>query len=127
MITITDVTDSTFESEVLKSELPVLVDFWAPWCGPCLMMGPVIEAVAAKMSGQMKFCKLNTDSSLQTAQTYEIMAIPTLLVFRGGANVDRMIGLQSQDQLEKRLQGLVQVPEIAPVPAEPAPGPSKES
>lgn len=127
MITITDVTDSTFESEVLKSELPVLVDFWAPWCGPCMMMGPVIEAVASKLSGQVKFCKLNTDSNIQTAQTYEIMAIPTLLVFKGGAKVDRMIGVQPQDQLEKRLQGFVQAPATAPVSAEPSPEPSKES
>jgi thioredoxin 1 len=127
MITITDVTDSTFESEVLKSELPVLVDFWAPWCGPCMMMGPVIEAVASKLSGQVKFCKLNTDSNIQTAQTYEIMAIPTLLVFKGGAKVDRMIGVQPPDQLEKRLQGFVQAPATAPVSAEPSPEPSKES
>jgi len=122
MINITDVTDSTFESEVLKSELPVLVDFWAPWCGPCMMMGPVIEAIAAKMSGQMKFCKLNTDSNIQTAQNYEIMAIPTLLVFNGGAATERMIGVLPQDQLEKRLQAHTQAeatPQASAGPAEP--------
>jgi thioredoxin 1 len=111
MQNITELKDSTFESEVLKSELPVVVDFWAPWCGPCRMMIPVLEALAQKMDGKIKFAKINTDENFKTAQKYSIMAIPTLIVFKAGEEVERMIGFNPQDQLEAQLQGLIQVPE----------------
>ena len=78
---VTEVTDQNFENEVLKSDLPVLVDLWAPWCGPCRMVGPVVENLSEKNSGKFKFCKLNVDENPQTAAKYMVMAIPTLLFF----------------------------------------------
>jgi len=118
MANIMDVTDGTFEAEVLKSALPVVVDFWAPWCGPCMMMGPIVEALAAKLSGKIKFVKLNTDENLQIGQRYKIMAIPTLIVFKGGAEAERLIGVKPQQQLEKQLQEHM----LPSSPADPAKG-----
>ena len=98
---IKDTSESTFQSDVLESDIPVVVDFWAPWCGPCRMVSPVIEAVAEKMDGQMKFVKLNTDENQKTAGEYSIMAIPSLLVFKNGQEVDRIVGFKPQNQLEE--------------------------
>ena len=81
MAEIVEITEATFEQEVLKSEVPVVVDFWAPWCGPCRMMAPVFEKVAEKLAGLVKFTRMNTDENLKTAQHYRIMAIPSLVVF----------------------------------------------
>jgi thioredoxin 1 len=108
---ITELKDDTFESEVLKSELPIVVDFWAPWCGPCRMMSPVIEALAQKMDGKIKFAKINTDENFKTAQKYGIMAIPTLIVFKAGEEVERIIGFSPQEQLGAQLQAQIQAPE----------------
>ncbi len=105
MANLTDVTDGTFEAEVLKASLPVVVDFWAPWCGPCMMMGPILDAVSAKLAGKMKFVKLNTDENLQVGQRYRITAIPTLIVFKDGVEAERMIGVKPQQQLETLLRG----------------------
>ncbi len=105
MASLLEVTDGTFEAEVLKSPVPVVVDFWAPWCGPCMMMGPILEALAAKLGEKMKFVKLNTDENLQVGQRYRITAIPTLIVFKGGVEAERAIGVKPQQQLEKLLQG----------------------
>jgi len=104
MKNLTEVTDANFEAEVLKSDLPVLVDFWAPWCGPCRMMTPILEAAAETMAGRVKFAKLNTDESGRTAQELGIMAIPTLILFANGAEKDRIVGLLPQPQLEARLE-----------------------
>jgi thioredoxin 1 len=104
MNNVTEVTDQTFEAEVLKGELPVLVDFWAPWCGPCRMMSPVLEAAAEKLSGKIKFVKLNTDENAAFAGKYGVMAIPTLIVFREGKEKKRMVGFLPQAELESELQ-----------------------
>lgn len=98
-------TDQDFDSEVLKSDKPVLVDFWAPWCGPCQMMGPVIDSLAEEMSG-VKIGKLNVDENPETAAAYGIMSIPTLKVFKGGVVVKEMMGVQSKDGLKEALSGL---------------------
>jgi thioredoxin 1 len=104
---VAEVTDNTFEAEVLKAELPVVVDFWAPWCGPCRMMSPVLEAAADKLAGKVKFAKLNTDENFKSARQYGIMAIPTLIVFQKGEEKDRMTGFLPQAELEAQLQSLV--------------------
>jgi len=103
MKNITEVSESSFQAEVLNSEKPVLVDFWAPWCGPCRMIAPVIEKLAEKMDGRVKFAKLNTDVNQQIAGSYRILAIPSLIVFKNGAEVDRVVGFSGPDQLEQLL------------------------
>jgi thioredoxin 1 len=107
---VTEVTDQTFESEVLKGELPVIVDFWAPWCGPCRMMSPVLEAAAEKLAGRMKFVKVNTDENSGFAVKFGVMAIPTLIVFQGGQEKRRMVGFLPQSELEAELQRQVPLP-----------------
>ena len=96
-------TDANFEAEVLKSDVPVFVDFWAPWCGPCQMMGPVIEEIAKEMEGKVKVGKLNVDENNVTAGHYKVMSIPTFLVFKGGEVVDQMIGGVPQERLVEML------------------------
>jgi thioredoxin 1 len=92
MSAIPEVSSSTFKTDVLASDKPVLVDFWAPWCGPCKMLAPVIEEVAGSLAGQAKFVKLNTDENPEIAATYHISGIPTLILFKGGEVVDRIVG-----------------------------------
>ena len=104
MSKITEATDTNFQEVVLDSELPVLVDFWAPWCGPCRMVTPVIESMAEKMNRDIKFVKLNTDQNVKTAQDHGIMGIPTLLVFKGGQEADRIVGFRPQEELERQKQ-----------------------
>jgi len=87
------VTDTNFKQEVLESETPALVDFWAPWCGPCLMAAPVLEKVAQMYKGRLKVCKLNVDEARQTAIDYGIMSIPTLNIYKDGQVVDQIIGV----------------------------------
>ena len=98
-----EVTDADFENEVLKSDLPVLVDFWAPWCGPCRMVAPIVEELADEYDGKVKFVKLNTDDNVQIASRYGIRSIPTLLVFKGGESVDQVIGFRPKSDLKRTL------------------------
>ncbi len=101
------VTDSNFEKEVLKADKPVLVDFWAVWCGPCQMQGPIVEEVAKALEGKAKVGKLNVDENPTTAQKYGIMSIPTLMIFKNGTMVKQFIGVQSKDILLGELNKLV--------------------
>ncbi len=96
-----EVTDANFETEVVKSDKPVLVDFWAPWCGPCRMVAPLVEELAEEYDGKVKFVKLNTDDNVNTAARYGIRSIPTLLMFKGGEPIDQIIGFRPKGDLKK--------------------------
>jgi thioredoxin 1 len=97
-------TDSNFEQEVLKSEKPVLVDFWASWCGPCKAIGPVVEELATAFKDQVKVGKLNIDDNPNAAKTYGVMSIPTLVLFKGGNVIDKVIGLVPKGRLEELIK-----------------------
>jgi len=107
MSKIDEITSDVFKREVLESDIPVVVDFWAPWCGPCRMVAPVLEDISQKMNGKIKFVKLNTDENQKTAMDYQIMAIPSLLIFKDGQEVDRVVGFVPQEQLEADLQKII--------------------
>jgi thioredoxin 1 len=96
--------DSNFDSEVLKSDLPVLVDFWAVWCGPCRMMAPTVDAVASEYAGKLKVGKLDVDENGGTAMRYNIQGIPTLLLFKGGRVVDMRVGAVGKSEVLKMLE-----------------------
>ena len=99
-----EVTDTTFEEEVLRSSEPVLVDFWAPWCGPCRMVAPLVEELAGEYDGKVKFVKLNTDDNMQIAARYGIRSIPTLLMFKGGEPIDQVIGFRPKGDLKRTIE-----------------------
>lgn len=93
-------TDANFDEEVLKSEKPVLVDFWAPWCGPCKAIGPVVEELAAVYRDRVKVAKINIDENPKTATVYGVMSIPTLMLFKGGSVMEKLVGLVPKNRLE---------------------------
>jgi len=101
--TLSDVTDTNFQAEVLESEKPVLVDFWAPWCGPCRVVAPVLEEIAGERD-DLRIVKLNTDENPQVASTYQVLSIPTLILFKNGEAVKKVIGAYPKRKLEAELE-----------------------
>jgi len=110
---VNEVTDSSFEQEVLKSGKPVLVDFWAPWCGPCRALAPTIDALAEENSEKVAFVKVNVDENPKIASSFGIRGIPTLLVFSGGKEVERLIGLTNKETIAGILEKHVEMPSAA--------------
>ncbi len=102
-----ELTDATFKKEALESDKPVLVDLWAPWCGPCRMLGPVVEELAAEYEGKAVVGKLNTDENGATMSAYRVSAIPTLLFFKGGKLVEQMVGVQPKSAIKAKLDSLL--------------------
>ena len=100
MADITELSSGNFEEEVLKSSQPVLVDFWAPWCGPCRMIGPVVEELAGENADSLKVAKINIDDAQDIAATYGVSSIPTLMIFKDGDVVDRFVGVQPKNRLQ---------------------------
>ncbi len=101
------ITESNFEAEVINSPVPVLVDFWATWCGPCKMISPIVDQVAVEMAGKAKVGKVDVDGNADLAKRYNIRSIPTLLFFQGGELKDTVVGATSKDNIVKRLQALM--------------------
>jgi thioredoxin 1 len=103
MSALADVTQSTFSTQVLGADKPVLVDFWAPWCGPCRMLSPVVEKVAGQLGDRVSFVKLNTDENPQIAGDYQVSGIPCLILFKGGKAVDRIVGFVPEQHIRQML------------------------
>lgn len=99
-----EVTDATFAAEVERSPIPVMLDMWAPWCGPCRMISPVLEDLAREMAGRVRVAKLNVDENPATAGRFKIQSIPALLLLKGGREIDRIIGVQPKSEIRRRVQ-----------------------
>ena len=104
---VVEFSDTNFEQEVTKSSVPVLVDMWAAWCGPCRILAPVVEELAGKYQGKMKMGKLNVDDHPALAGQFRIMNIPTLLLFKGGSEVDRIVGVVPKEELTRRIERVI--------------------
>ena len=105
--TVTEFSQTNFEQEVLKAETPVLVDLWAAWCGPCRMIAPIVEELSDQYAGKVKMGKLNVDDHPQVAAQYGIMNIPTLLLFKSGKEVDRIVGVVPKEELTRRIENVL--------------------
>jgi thioredoxin 1 len=99
-----ELSDQEFQSEVLQSTEPVLIDFWAPWCGPCRMIAPIVEELASENAGAVKVAKINIDNSPNTAASYGVSSIPTLMIFKNGEVVDRFVGVQPKKRLQDAIE-----------------------
>jgi thioredoxin 1 len=102
-----EVDASSFDTQVVNSDVPVLVDFWAPWCGPCRMIAPIVDELAEEYNGRVRFAKVNTDESGAVAARLGIRSIPTLIIFKGGQEAGRVVGYTSKDDLKKRLESAI--------------------
>ncbi len=102
-----NLTDDQFEAEVMKSDIPVLIDFWATWCGPCRMIAPIVEELAGEYDGKAKICKLDVDNNQQTAMKFGVRSIPTILIFKGGEVVDTIIGAVPKNQIVEKLNSQI--------------------
>jgi thioredoxin 1 len=98
------VTDEDFENEVIKSDIPVLVDFWASWCGPCKMIAPVVEEIAKEYTGRVKITNMNVDENMETPNNFSVRSIPTLILFKDGNEIDRMVGVVPKSTLEEMIK-----------------------
>jgi thioredoxin 1 len=102
-----EISDASFDEEVLKAKIPVLVDMWAPWCGPCRMVAPVVDKLSKQYEGKIKFCKMNVDDNPSTSSRYQIMSIPTMLLFKQGDVVDTVVGAVPESNLKAKLDKLL--------------------
>jgi thioredoxin 1 len=107
MSKVIEVTDQNFEQEVLNSDLPTEVDFWAPWCGPCMMVSPIYDKLSEEYQGRFKFCKLNVDENQRTAMKYQIMSIPMQMFFADGQKVDEILGAVPEDSIRTMVEGIL--------------------
>jgi thioredoxin 1 len=112
---IVTVDNGSWEAEVLKSEKPVLVDFWAPWCGPCRMVGPVLDQIAEEMDGQLRIAKLNIDENQEIAFQFQVMSIPTFILFKDGQMADRMLGAASKSAFQNFISRNIEVASPQPI------------
>ncbi len=103
-----ELTDANFKKEVLESELPCLVDFWAKWCGPCSIISPIVEQLAKQYEGKLKVCKLNVDEAPDIASNYSIMGIPTLIIFKNGNPIDRIVGVTPKEKIESKINAVLE-------------------
>jgi len=104
---VTEINDQNFDSEVIKSKIPVAVDFWAPWCGPCRALAPITEKLSEAYAGKVKFCKINVDENPEMAGKYKVMSIPLVLFFKAGVQKDSSLGLVTEAALKAKIQALV--------------------
>ena len=104
---VNEVNDQSFETEVIKCDIPVVVDFWAPWCGPCRMIAPVTDKLSKEYADRVKFCKLNVDENPEMAQKYRVMSIPLLLFFKDGQQVDSVLGAVPESMLQPKIKALL--------------------